>query len=481
MEYEAVIGLEIHAQLKTRSKMFCSCRTDFGAPPNTQVCPVCLGHPGVLPVVNKHAVELGVRMGHAVGATIHPVSTWARKNYFYPDLPKGYQITQYEHPLSEGGSIEIEVDGTTKRIGITRMHLEEDAGKSKHPEWVGETRTFVDLNRCGVPLLEIVSEPDMRSPEEAYAFLVKLRQILRYTGVCDGDMEKGSLRCDSNISVRPKGSSEFGTKTEIKNLNSFRNVERALRFEFERQVAMLQRGERIEQATLVWDQVAGEARMMRSKEEAHDYRYFPEPDLPPLVLSEEWIEEIGRSLPELPDQLKRRLIDNYGIRPYDAEVLIAERSLCDYFERVVEGGAEPQAAANFIGSELLRVLKERRLEADRSPVPAEALAELLRLVADGTLSSKLAKQVFEEMVETGRPARAIVEEKGLVQVDDSAQLLAWVREVLDGNPKEVGAYLAGKETLLRFFMGQVMKASRGKANPKKVQELLREELEKRRG
>ncbi len=479
MAYEAVIGLEVHAQLRTRSKMFCGCATRFEAGPNTQVCPVCLGHPGVLPVVNRHAVELAVRVGLAAGATVHRYSTWARKNYFYPDLPKGYQITQYEEPLVRGGGIEIDTEGGARRIGIERMHLEEDAGRSRHPEWVGETRTLIDLNRCGVPLLEIVSEPSIRTPSEGVDYLAKLKQLLQYLDACDGDMEKGSLRCDANLSVRIAGEDRLGTKTELKNLNSFRHVERALSFEFERQVGLMEAGGEVAAATLLWDAERGEARVMRSKEEAHDYRYFPEPDLPPLVLDEAWIDEIRSGLPELPAVRRERLVTAYGIRRYDAALLAAERGLADYFEAVAAEVPDPQAAANFISTELLGLLRNGRQEIAQSPVAPGALAQLLRLVAQGTLSSKLAKQILPEMARTQRGAEEIARERGWVQVDDAQQLRAWVREVLEAHPAEVAAYAAGRAGLLQFFMGEVMRHSQGRAHPRRAQAMLREALGER--
>jgi aspartyl-tRNA(Asn)/glutamyl-tRNA(Gln) amidotransferase subunit B len=472
VEYEAVIGLEVHAQLRTRSKMFCACPTGFGAPPNSQVCPVCLGHPGALPVVNREAVRLAAGVGLAVGGTVHSLSLWSRKNYFYPDLPKGYQITQYDRPLVTGGGIEVESPGGPRRIAIARMHLEEDAGKSMHPERRGETMTLVDLNRCGIPLLEIVSEPEIRSSQEAYSYLVNLKQILQYCDACEGDMERGSLRCDANISIRPRGDPARGIKTEIKNLNSFRNVQRALEVEFARQVALRDAGEPIEPDTRLWDQLTGQTRVMRSKEEAHDYRYFPEPDLPPLRLDAAWLAPLRRQLPELPGPRRARFMRQYGLKAPSAGLLTGRRQLADYFERVLEQGVSAKRAASFIGSVLLRELGERGLQIEQCPAAPDALAELLRMQADGILSSRLGKQVLGEMVASGRSARAIVQERGWDQVEDASRLRAWAREVMAAHPAQVRAYRAGKGTLLRFFMGQVMKRSRGRAHPAKAEEIL---------
>lgn len=475
MEYEAVIGLEVHAQLKTASKIFCSCPTTFGSEPNTQTCPVCTGMPGSLPVLNRRAVELALRLALATHSKIASVSLFARKNYFYPDLPKGYQISQYELPLARGGWVEIpKEDGGKKRIGLIRIHMEEDAGKLLHDET--EPWSYVDFNRTGVPLLEIVTEPDIRSPREAVEYLRMLRSILRYLEICDGDMEKGSLRCDANVSIRPKGSQAFGTRTEVKNMNSFRHVERALSYEIERQRRVLEEGGEVVQETRLWDPQRGVTVPMRGKEEAHDYRYFPDPDLVPLVIPEEWIEEVRRSLPELPLQRKERFVSQYGIPEYDAGLLTSSKALADYYERCVELFPEPKQVSNWVMGELLRLLNEAGKEPEQCPLPPEDLAELLDLVKDGTISGKIAKEVFEEMFHTGRKARQIVKERGLEQITDEAFLKEVVLKVLSEHPQEVDAYRKGKEKLLGFFVGQVMKATRGKANPQLVNRLLKEAL-----
>ena len=495
-DYEAVIGLEVHLQLNTASKIFCSCSTRFGDPPNTNVCPVCLGLPGALPVLNRQAVELAVRAALALNCRVCPASRFARKNYFYPDLPKGYQISQYEEPLAEHGWLEIDLStfmsnpvaplsraesrdatGNTKRIGITRLHLEEDAGKSLHegfPESNG--KTYLDFNRCGVPLVEIVSEPDLRSPQEAYAYLTTLKQILEYIEVSDCDMEKGSLRCDANVSVRRRGAAEFGVKTEVKNLNSFRYLARALDYEIDRQIALLESGARIEQETRLFNLQASRTEAMRSKEFAHDYRYFPEPDLLPLVVDSAWQEKIRREMPELPAARKARFAEQYALTDYDAEVLIATRALADYFEAVAAAGANPKAAANWIQSELLAVLKDTGKDISESPIKPAALAELLRLIEDGTLSGKMAKTVFQKMVETGRPAGDIIAAEGLEQVTDTGEIEKLCREVLVKNPDKVEQYKKGKTALFGFFVGQVMKASRGQASPQQVNAALKQLL-----
>ncbi len=474
MEYEVVIGLEVHAQLLTHSKVFCRCSAAFGAESNTQTCPICTGMPGVLPVINREAVSFAIKTALTVGATIQPLNRFARKNYFYPDLPKGYQISQYEQPLATGGKLAIEVNGQTKEIGITRIHMEEDAGKLFHGENLGDPEaSFVDFNRCGVPLLEIVSEPDLRSPEEARLYLQKLRQLLRYLEVCDGNMEEGSFRCDANVSIRPVGSKELGTKAELKNMNSFRHVKHALEYEVARQQEALEAGEAIVQETRLWDPSKSITISMRSKEEAQDYRYFPEPDLVPLVVDEAWLEEVRSTLPELPDAKRARFEDVYGLPAYDAGVLTATRALADYYEAAVEAFADdPKMVSNWVMSELLGLLNRDGREITESPVDPGGLAGLLRLMADGTISGKIAKEVFEEMYATGRDAEAIVEERGLEQISDAGELEALVVQVLSENPDAVERYRSGKTQIVGFLVGQVMKATKGQANPKIVNELL---------
>jgi aspartyl-tRNA(Asn)/glutamyl-tRNA(Gln) amidotransferase subunit B len=469
-KYETVIGLEIHAQLLTRSKMFCGCSTQFGSAPNTQTCPVCSGMPGVLPVINKRAVEMAIRAGLATRCRIAPYSRFARKNYFYPDLPKGYQISQYELPLCEGGSLDVAVNGGYQRVGITRIHMEEDAGKNLHEGISGASH--VDLNRAGVPLLEIVSEPDIRSAEEAVAYLKKFRDILVYLEVCDGNMEEGSLRCDANISLRPIGQKEFGTKTELKNINSFRFVQKALEYEIERQMNVLGEGGRIVQETRLWDPEKNMTVSMRSKEEAHDYRYFPEPDLVPLEVPVEWVEEIRKNLPELPQAKRDRFMREYGITEYDAEVLTAERQLADYFETCAKSYKNYKNLSNWILTELLRELKS-----DGRPVDPEHLVRLLALMDQGTINRNTGKKVFEEMSRTGKSPEKIVQEQGLSQVSDDRAIELLIDHVLAANPKELEGYRQGKEKLFGFFVGQVMKQSGGKANPAKVNELLKKKLQ----
>jgi aspartyl-tRNA(Asn)/glutamyl-tRNA(Gln) amidotransferase subunit B len=478
-EYEAVIGLEVHAQLKTRSKIFCACSTAYGNPPNSQTCPVCLGHPGALPVLNEGAVRLAVRTALALGCTVQEHSVFARKNYFYPDLPKGYQISQYEAPLATGGGVEIELEGRSKTVGLIRLHLEEDAGKSIHdgmPD--SDEHSYVDLNRSGVPLVEIVSLPELHQAEEAYLFLQRLRSILRYTDVCDGNLEQGSLRCDANVSIRPRGSSSLGTRTELKNVNSFRNVQRALDFEIARQVELLRSGREVVQETVLWDAEAGVTRSMRGKEEAHDYRYFPDPDLPPLVLERRWIEEIREELPELPAERKRRLLARYGLTEYEAQRLTLEATLADFFEAVVRESVSPKSAANFILNDLLREQRSAKRDESEIRLSPVDLSRLIGMVDEGRISSTVARRdLLPEMFRTGRPPDELVRELGLEQVSDAAELERLVRDALSGHPHEVEQYRAGKRGLLGYFVGLVMKASRGRANPRKVDELLRRELD----
>ena len=474
-EWEAVIGLEIHAQLLTESKIFCGCSARFGAKPNSHTCPVCLGLPGSLPVLNKKVVDYTLRMALATHCAIAPYSLFARKNYFYPDLPKGYQISQYERPIAEKGWIDISANGAVKRIGITRIHMEEDAGKLIHDEF--QPVSYVDYNRTGVPLIEIVSEPDLRSPGEAGDYLRRLREILRYLDICDGNMEEGSFRCDANISLRPPGRSGFGTKAELKNMNSFKNVEKALEFEIRRQRALLEDGGEILQETRLWDAARGVTLSMRGKEEAHDYRYFPDPDLIPLEISPDWIDTVRQGLPELPEAKRSRFISRYGLPEYDAQILTSSKSLAAYFEKCLDYHPQPKAVSNWIMVELLKELKRNEREIDQSPVSAFDLASLLDLIQEGLISGKIAKTVFEEMVATGKAPRVIVEEKGLVQMTDSGQIQTVVDEVLQANPEKIADYKAGKTKLFGFFVGEVMKKYKGKANPKIVNELLKQKLD----
>jgi len=476
MPYEVVIGLEVHAQLLTESKIFCSCSTKFGALPNSHVCPVCMGMPGVLPVLNKKVVEFALKMALATHCRINTYSVFARKNYFYPDLPKGYQISQYEHPLAEEGWVEIEVNGYKKQIGIIRIHMEEDAGKLMHDPH--KPISYVDFNRTGVPLIEIVSKPDIRTPEEGVAYLKKLRSILRYLEICDGNMEEGSFRCDANISLRLVNTEKFGVRTELKNMNSFKHVQRALTYEIERQRSILEQGGKVIQETRLWDENKGITRSMRGKEEAHDYRYFPDPDLMPVVIDKDWIEEIRKTLPELPDVKKQRFKQVYGLPEYDAEVLTSEKDLAEYFERVVKWGSEAKLASNWVMSEVLRKLNEEKREIQECPVKPKDLAELLQLVQKGTISGKIAKTVFEEMYASGKPASQIVKEKGLIQITDQAVLQEIAQKIIESYPKEVEQYKAGKEKLLGFFVGQMMKQTKGKANPQLVNKIFKELLQK---
>jgi aspartyl-tRNA(Asn)/glutamyl-tRNA(Gln) amidotransferase subunit B len=473
-KYEPVIGLEVHAQLLTKTKIFCGCSTRFGDTPNSNVCPVCLGLPGTLPVLNRRAVEMGIRASLALNCTVHDRSRFARKNYFYPDLPKGYQISQYELPLATGGFVEIEHLGKTKRIGITRLHLEEDAGKSLHDGFPhSDEKTYVDFNRCGTPLAEIVSEPDMRSPDEAYAYLTTLRQILLYTGVSDCNMEEGSLRCDANVSVRLRGSNEFGTKVEVKNLNSFRYLAKALEFEIERHIAVLESGGKLTQETRLWNQPAGRTEPMRSKERAHDYRYFPEPDLLPVHVTDAWRNEVRASLPELPNAKRTRLISSFGITAYDAEVLTDSQTLANYFESVVKAGAPGKAAANWMQTELLRRLNDSGKDITGSPVSPAALAELVSLVDSGKITAAIGKKVFATMFETSRSAAEIVAAEGLGAHVAGDTIEQAAREIIAKNPDNVAKFKSGNEGVFKFFVGQVMKATKGQANPQTVNEIVR--------
>ena len=474
MEYEPVIGLEIHAQLLTDAKIFCGCSTKFGAAPNTHTCPVCLGMPGVLPVLNRKVVAFMIRMALATHCRINPECTFARKNYFYPDLPKGYQISQYAQPPAEHGWIEVEIDGGKKRIGITRIHMEEDAGKLMHDE--NKPLSFVDLNRTGVPLIEIVSEPDIRSAEEAAAYLRRLHEILVYLEICDGNMEEGSFRCDANVSLRPKGSEAFGTRTELKNMNSFRNVQRALEYEIKRQQYVLEGGGQVVQETRLWDDTAGATHSMRGKEEAHDYRYFPDPDLVPVVIDETWIADIQKGLPELPLEKRERFVRDYRIPSYDAAVLTTSRALADYYEEVVRLSNEPKPASNWVMGDVLRFLNEEKRDIRDCPIRPESLAEMIRLIQDGTISGKMAKEVSEAMYRTGRSPREIIAEKGLVQITDEDALRKTIAEIIGGNPAQVEQYRSGREKVFGFFVGQVMKATQGKANPRLINDLLKKML-----
>jgi aspartyl-tRNA(Asn)/glutamyl-tRNA(Gln) amidotransferase subunit B len=473
--YEAVIGLEVHAQLLTDSKIFCGCPTKFGASPNSQTCPVCTGMPGSLPVLNRRAVEFAIKTGLAMNCKISSFSRFARKNYFYPDLPKGYQISQFELPICEHGHIEISVGGGKRRIGITRIHMEEDAGKNIH-EGAGPY-SLVDLNRAGVPLMEIVSEPDLRTPEEAGAYIRKLRTILRYIGVCDGNMEQGSLRCDANVSVRPRGEEKLGVKVEIKNMNSFRFVEKGLEYEIRRQIKALEEGEKIVQETRLWDSATGVTQPMRSKEEAHDYRYFPEPDLVPMTVDKEWIEEVRTSITELPDQKMDRFVRDFALPEYDADLLTSERPLALWFEEAVKLGGQPKAVSNWMMVELMRLLNEEGKAIEEKPqFRPSLLVEMLSLMDNGTISGKIAKTVFEEMYRTGKNAAEVVKEKGLVQISDEEAIGKIIDEVMAKNPKELERFRAGEEKLMGFFVGQAMRASKGKANPALLNELLKKKL-----
>ncbi|HQI36763.1 MAG TPA: Asp-tRNA(Asn)/Glu-tRNA(Gln) amidotransferase subunit GatB [Syntrophales bacterium] len=474
MEFEPVIGLEIHAQLLTASKIFCGCSTGFGAPPNTHTCPVCLGMPGVLPVLNRKVVEFTIKMGLATNCRINRENGFARKNYFYPDLPKGYQISQYAYPLAEDGYVEVETEAGRRRIGIIRIHMEEDAGKLIHDEHF--PASYVDLNRTGVPLMEIVSAPDIRTAEEAAAYLRRLHEILVYLEICDGNMEEGSFRCDANVSLRPRGQEEFGIRTELKNMNSFRNVQRALEYEIKRQQYVLEGGGEVIQETRLWDDAQGVTLPMRGKEEAHDYRYFPDPDLVTVAIGAEWVEEIRRNMPELPLEKRERFLRDYGIPAYDAGVLTMSRALADYYEEVVRLCGRPKIAANWVMGDLLRFLNEDRRDIKDCPIPAASLAEMIRLIEEGTISGKMAKEISEEMYRTGKGPKEIIEEQGLVQITDEAALIPVIEKVIAANPTQLAQYRGGKDKLFGYFVGQVMKATQGKANPQLINELLKKML-----
>ncbi len=475
--YEPVIGLEIHAQLLTATKIFCGCSTTYGAPPNTHVCPVCLGLPGALPVLNRTAVDYAVRVALALGCTVCERSLFARKNYFYPDLPKGYQISQYEQPLATGGGLDIRVDDRSKHVRLTRIHMEEDAGKSLHEGFPdSDRRTYLDFNRAGVPLIEIVTEPDLRSADEAAVFFETLRQIVVWLGVNDGNMEEGSLRCDANVSIRRRGETTLGTKAEVKNLNSFRYLQKALEYEIERQIDVVEHGGRVVQETRLFDSAQGRTYSMRSKEEAHDYRYFPEPDLPPLVVTSERRTRISVSLPELPEARARRFVQDYGLPEYDANLLTQSRGLADYFEATARASSNAKAASNWIMGELLRTMKERGVPIEQVPLTPEALASLIRIVDRGLISSTVAKDVFAKMYDSGRLAEDIVQAEGLAQIGDETALAGIVRDAIASNPDAVAQFRRGRNNAFGFLVGHVMKASKGKANPKVVNELLKREL-----
>lgn len=475
MEFEAIIGLEVHAELSTKTKIYCGCTTEFGGEQNTHCCPVCMGLPGALPVLNKEVVTYAMKAGLALNCEINKETYMARKNYFYPDCPKNYQITQDETPLCKNGYIEITTEEGTKRIGIQRIHIEEDAGKALHRE----DGTYVDFNRSGVPLIEIVSKPDMRTAQEAKMYLENLKAILQYTEVSDCKMEEGSLRCDANVSVRPKGSTEFGVKTEIKNMNSFKAVEKAIEYEIKRQIEAINRGEKIVQETRRWDEAKGETIVMRSKEEAHDYRYFPEPDMVYLVVDDEWINNVKNTLPELPDKKRARYISEYGLPEYDASILTSSKALAAFFEDTVKEGASPKDASNWIMGEVLRTLNDREMNIEDIKVQPKHLSKLIELINNGTITGTIAKKVFKDMFETGDDPEKIVKEKGMVQISDENAIRDIVNKVLDENPQSVEDFKNGKTKAMGFVVGQVMKASKGKANPQLVNKLVEEELKKR--
>ena len=474
MDFEPVIGLEVHTQLKTSTKIFCSCANEFGLPPNTNVCPVCLGMPGTLPVLNKTVVDYAIRLGIAIQAEIAPKSVIARKNYFYPDLPKGYQISQYEQPIAERGSLTVHTSAGEKTIGITRIHIEEDAGKLVHDDY--QPVSYCDMNRCGTPLIEIVSEPDIRTAEEAAAYVKEMRELIRYLDISDGNMEEGSLRCDANVSLRPVGQKEFGTRAEIKNMNSFRSVQRAIEFEIRRQRALLEAGEEVVQETRLYNADKNETFSMRGKEEAHDYRYFPDPDLIPIVIDQAWIETRTMDLPELPAAKRARFREELGLPEYDAEVLTASRKTADYFERAAQVSGNAKAASNWVMTNVLAELKNPDAELDDFNATAESLGELIKLIDQGDISGKIAKDVFEEMVASGQGPREIVEAKGLTQISDEGDLELIIDRIMEANPDNVERYRAGKKKLMGFFVGQVMKETKGQANPKLVNQILGKKL-----
>lgn len=478
-DYEAVIGLEVHIQLRTATKAFCGCTTEFGTSPNMNTCPVCLGHPGALPTLNKNVVEYALKIGLATGCEIRPYSIFSRKNYFYPDLPKGYQISQYEDPICFGGAIEIELPEGKKRIGITRIHMEEDAGKSIHDV---DIDTLVDLNRSGVPLLEIVSEPDIRTAQEAYQYLMQIRQIVMYLDICDGNLEEGSLRCDANISVMKRGAEKFGTRTEVKNLNSFRNVERAIGYEIERQIELLESGGTVIQQTMLWDASVHQTKPMRTKEKAHDYRYFPEPDLVGVAISNEWITRVHNALPELPLARKVRFINDFGLPKYDAGILVDDQSLGDYFELAlshlsVKSNESYKLVSNWVMTEVMRILSERKQTAAEFELPAKFIAEMVDLLITETISSKIAKEIFPEVLSSKISPKEIVDKRGLAQVSDVGMIEELVKSILAQNVENVEKYKAGKTNMFGFFVSQVLKQTGGKANPKIITEVLKRELE----
>ncbi len=478
MAYEAVIGLEVHAQLLTRTKIFCSCSTAFGAPANTNTCPVCLGFPGALPVLNREAAVMATKAAMALECHLNPISIFARKNYFYPDLPKGYQISQFDRPLAEHGQIHIGNNGSSKKIRIKRVHIEEDAGKSIHDGFAdSDYFSYIDLNRSGTPLIEIVSEPDIHSPDEAHEYLTRMKVILEYLEVCDGNMEEGSLRCDANVSVRPVGSTKLGTKTELKNLNSFRFLRNALDYEIARQIRALEEGQVIVQETRLWNTADHRTVSMRSKEEAHDYRYFPEPDLPPLIIDEQWQQDIRRAMPELPEAKKSRFVLQYGLPEYDASVLTTSRRLADFFEQTVSLCQNAKAASNWIMGDLLRDLKEFNLTIDRSPVQPAAIADLVHLIDSGEISGKMAKDVFEVMFRESKSPQSVIAEKGLKQITDTGEIERIIRDIIAANQKTYEQYRGGKKATFGFFVGQVMKATKGQANPQLVNDLLKKILD----
>jgi aspartyl-tRNA(Asn)/glutamyl-tRNA(Gln) amidotransferase subunit B len=472
MDWDIVIGLEVHVQLNTETKAFCSCKVNYGDAPNTNVCPRCLGYPGALPVLNKELVNSAIKLGLATNCSIRPFSKFARKNYFYPDLPKGYQISQYDDPICYEGFVDITVDGKDKRIGLTRIHMEEDAGKSMH----SESGTLVDLNRCGTPLLEIVSEPDMSSPQEAYAYLTTLKQIVRYTGVSDCNMEEGSMRCDANISIKPAGQKEFGTRTELKNMNSFRNVERALIYEAKRQQDVLESGGKIIQQTLLWDEQSGATKAMRGKEDSHDYRYFPEPDLSPVYVDDTWIDTMRKLLPELPAARKQRFMDSFGFKKEDADTLTSEKEIADYFEELIDFGVKPKLALNWVRNEVLRIISELGKSIDASPVSPKALSELLFILDKNEITAQTAKAVLDNMAATGKSAESIIDEKGLKQISDSSELETLIDTILAENEANVNRFREGEAKLMGFFIGQVMRSTQGKADQALTREILLKKL-----